>query len=176
MLIIAILTHLLILAFFGYAASQPGGSGLGLAFAVIWLPAVFIATAVASIVLAIVRRRELFRKGMTQWTILTLLFCTPLPLLAVAIQFKPTTWSPSSAYHPRNGKIYKVGSWNYSSSKQPRYLVQYFIADSLDYATQGEAAFKKDSTWTYFTKHGDTLKVEKYQSGQLLYSKQYVKD
>jgi hypothetical protein len=176
LIIIAIIANLLTIALYNYAASQPGGTGASLAFIVLWMPAVWITTIVLTIVLTLKRRQKLFVSGKTKWTLLALLFCTPIPLY-FGYQLThpaPDTLRSGSSCSPKDGKIYKSENWYYTSDYRQKYVDMFFIADSLDEKENGENAFKKDSTWTYFTKAGDTLKVEKYKDGQLISSKQYA--
>lgn len=176
LIIIAIIANLLTIGLYNYAASQPGGTGASLAFIVLWMPAVWITTLVLTIILTIKRRQKLFVSGKTQWTVATLLFCTPIPLYFGYQLTHPTpeTLRSGSSYSPKDGKIYKSENWYYTSNYRQKYVDMYFTADSLDEKANGENAFKKDSTWTYFTKTGDTLKVEKYKDGKLISSKKYV--
>ncbi|RYE50249.1 MAG: hypothetical protein EOP48_20100 [Sphingobacteriales bacterium] len=170
LIIIAIIANFLTIALYNYASSQPGGTGASLAFAVVWMPAVWITTIVLTIVLTLKGRQKLFVSGKTAWISLTLLFCTPIPLF-IGYQLThpaPETSCSSSSYRPKDGKIYKSEYWYYTDNFQPKYVDMYFIADSLDEEKNGETAFKRDSTWIYFTKSGDTLKVEKYEDGQLI--------
>ena len=178
LIIIATLANLLTISLYNYATNQPGGTGASLAFIVLWMPAVWITTIVVTLILVLKRRNKLFVNGKTKWTALILLFCTPLPLYFGYRLTHPTpeTLRSSSSYNPRDGKIYKVESWYYTSNYQQKYVDMHFIADSLSETRIGEKAFKKDSTWTYFTKNGDTLKVEKYKTGQLISTNQYQKE
>jgi hypothetical protein len=176
LIIIAVIANFFTIALYNYAASQPGGTGASLAFIVLWMPAVWITTIVLTVIMIKKRRQELFAGGKTKWTLITLLFCTPVPLY-IGFQFThptPETLRSGSTYISKNGKIYKYENWYYTSDYQKRYVDMYFVADSSDEKTNGEKAFKKDSTWTYFTKTGDTLKVERYKAGQLISSKQYA--
>lgn len=176
LIILSIVANVLTIGLYNYAASQPGGSGASLAFIVLWMPAVWIVTIVLAIVLTLKRRRELFVRGKTKWTLLTLLCCTPIPFY-VGYQLMhpaPETLRAGSSYSPKNGKIYKSENWYYTSNHRQKYVNMYFVADSSDEKTNGDNAFKKDSTWIYFTNTGDTLKVEKYKEGRLVFSKQYT--
>ncbi|GAB3354922.1 hypothetical protein GCM10027566_16720 [Arachidicoccus ginsenosidivorans] len=80
----------------------------------------------------------------------------------------------SSSYRPKNGKIFKSENWYYTADYAKTYVDKYFVADSIEEKSKGENAYKKDSTWIYFTKKGDTLKVENYKNGQLISTKQYA--
>jgi len=176
LIFIAIIANLVTIILYDYAASQPGGTGASLAFGLLWMPAVWITTIVLALILALKRRKNLFTTGKTRSTVLTLLFCTPIPLYFGYLFTHPTpeTLSSSSSYRSVDGKIYKSESYYYTSNDRQKCVEMYFVADSLDEKTKGESAFKKDSTWTYFTKTGDTLKVEKYNVGELVSSKKYV--
>jgi hypothetical protein len=175
LIIIAIIANFLTIALYNYATSQPGGTGASLAFIVLWMPAVWFMTITLAIIITLRRRRKLFESGKTKWTIITLLFCTPVPLYFAYQLTHPTpdTLRSGSSYRPKDGKIYKSENWYYTSDYRQKYVDMYFVADSLDEKANGEDAFKKDSTWIYFTKTGDTLKVEKYKAGQLISAKQY---
>ena len=109
---------------------------------------------------------------------MTLIFCTPIPIYLGYRLTHPTpeTLRSSSSYNPKAGVIYKSESWYYTSNYPQKYVDMYFVADSLNEIRNGENAFKKDSLWTYFTKTGDTLKVEKYKAGLLISAKKYSKE
>ena len=178
LLVTAVIANLLTIALYNYAANQPGGTGASLVFIVLWMPAVWITTIVLTIVLTIKQRKKLFTGDKIKWTVVVLIFCTPIPFYLGYQLTHPTpeTSRSSSSYNPGNGKIYKTESWYYTSNYEQKYVDMYFIADSLDETKNGENAYKKDSTWTYFTNKGDTLKVEKYKAGQLISATQHVKE
>jgi len=178
LIILASVSSLLTIILYIYAFSQPGGTGAALAFIVLWMPAVWITTIILALVFTIVLRKKLFIKGKTKWTLLLLLFCTPIPIFLGYLLTHPIpeTYRSSSWYRHQNGKIYKTESWIYNTSNYQKYLDMYFVADSLEEIKNGEDAFIRDSTWIYFTKAGDTLKVERYKAGQLTSTKQYQKE
>ncbi|MDQ7947881.1 MAG: hypothetical protein REI78_09465 [Pedobacter sp.] len=170
---IALVAHLLTLILYQNAASQPGGTGAGMVFIFLWMPAIWISTLISVLIIGIVKRKRLFSKGQSKWVIITLIFCTPLPLwIAYGITHpQPDTAATGSMYHPKNGKVYKTEYWNYTSGGN-NYVTKYFVADSLAEISRGEDAFVKDSTWVYFTKTGDTLKIEHYKTGKLVSGRQ----
>jgi len=178
LIIIAIVANALSIFLYNNAASQPGGTGALLAFIVLWMPAIWLTTMVLTLILAVKQRKTLFAAGTIKWAILILLFCTPIPIYLGYQLTHPTpeTVRSSSSYDPRDGKVYKTESWYYSADPRQKYLDMYFVADSIDERRTGENAFKKDSVWIYFTKTGDTLKVEKYKAGQLISVDQYAKE
>ncbi|UAY56223.1 hypothetical protein [Arachidicoccus terrestris] len=170
------MSNLLTIGLYNYAANQPGGSGASFAFILLWMPAVWGITIILTIFLILKRRKRLFVNGTTKWTVATLLFCTPIPLYLSYRLTHPTpeTLLSGGSYTPKDGKIYKSENWYYTSNYRQRYVDMYFVADSIEERSKGENAYKKDSTWIYFTRTGDTLKVENYKNGQLISSKQYA--
>src|SRR5690349_2217842 len=89
LIIIAIFANLLTLALYNYAASQPDGSGVGLAFIILWMPAVWLTSIIATTIISIRKRKSLFEKPLLAWTLLTLLFTTPVPAIASYIVTHP---------------------------------------------------------------------------------------
>lgn len=151
--------------------ANPEELELLLFFSLIWMPVLWISTLVITGILVFKWRKKLFGGSQTKWTIAILLFCTPIPLYIVFLFLYPTpeVLRSGSSYIPKNGKVYKTENWYYPSNQQ-KYVDMYFVADSLENEINGENAFKKDSTWIYFTKTGDTLKIEKYEEGELIFS------
>lgn len=62
LIIIAFLANLLTIILFNYAANQPGGSGVAMLFALVWMPALWLTTIVATIIISIIKRKYLFQK------------------------------------------------------------------------------------------------------------------
>lgn len=176
LILLAIISNLLTIGLYNYAANQPGGTGASLAFALMWMPAVWITTLILTIFLTLKQRKKLFVRDITKWTVATLLFCTPIPLyLGYRLTHPiPETGRSGSSYWPKGGKIYKSENWYYTADYRQKYVDMYFVADSIEEKSKGENAYKKDSTWIFFTKTGDTLKVEHYNNGRLISSRQYA--
>jgi hypothetical protein len=90
LIIIAVIANLLTICLYADAARQAGGTGALLGFVLLWMPSIWIITFVSAILLTIIWRKQLFNKILTLWTILTLLFCTPIPILAIYKGTHPT--------------------------------------------------------------------------------------
>ena len=174
LIIIAILANLLTLALYIYVAGQPGGSGLALLFIVLWMPAVWLISIFVTIVIAIIKRKSLFKKPLVRWTFLTLLFTTPIPAIAFYYLTHPTpeTRSDGMMTNTIDGKIYKMETWEKTSTHK-KFADKLFVADSAQEAMYGDKAYKKDSTWIYFDDNGDTLKLEYYKDDSLISTKQF---
>jgi amino acid permease len=169
-LLIAACANLLTIAFYFYANGQPGGTHATLPYLVLWIPAVWITALILTLIVIIQKREKLFAGTKIFKTILLLLFCTPLPFYAgyQLIHKNAAYLRLSTAYLHHQGKIYKTEAWYYTPDYRKKFVTKYFIADSLDEAQNGKKAFKMDSTWIYYSKSGDTMKIEKYLQGKLL--------
>lgn len=166
--IIAVLANLLTVWLYTNAASQPGGSGATMFFIYMEIPLIWLIAVVTTIVFAVRQRSVLFSERILKWTIVTLIFCTPVPIGVLYTLTHPTpeTLRSSSSTQTINGKVYISENWYYTSNHEP-YLTKYFIADSAAEYQMGEAAYKKDSTWVYLSKTGDTIKIENFKGGKL---------
>ena len=171
LIIIALFANLLTIVLYDYAHSQPGGTGTGLAFAVIWMPALWLTTLITAAVIAVKRSKIIFQSPLLKWSLPALLFCTPIPALILYNITSPTpeTLRSSSIYRTSGGKIYKTEYWYYTSNRND-YVQMHFVADSAAERMQGEEAFKKDSTWIYLSSKGDNSKIETYKEGRLITS------
>ena len=171
LIIIAIIANLLTIGLYTHAAEQPGGTGELLGFVLLWMPSIWIITFVLAILLAIIWRKQLFNKTLTLWTILTLLLCTPIPVLSIYKGTHPTPeiMRSSTSVYPANGQVYIVEDWHYTSNRKT-YLKKYFCADSAEEKRIGEAAYKRDSFWVYRAPNSDTMKIEKYRRGTIISS------
>ncbi len=129
---------------------------------------------ITSIVLVIIYRKYLFKKAWTAiCAIVLIIFTTPIPFLFIYLKFiNPTdeTILVSEDYYYPHGEVHKTEHWEYSWGwGDMKYVNKKFICDSAEFAVSGERSkFKKDSTWIYFKKNGDTLKIEKYKNGNLV--------
>jgi len=170
LLIAAVVANLLTIVLFIYASSEPGGSGLTMAFSVIWMPIVWITCLIVTVVLAVRNHKSLFKKKMTMWTLPVLLFCTPVPLdgLFLLLHYSKI-YMASSGYRPANGVTIKDEEWCYTSNQKIA-VRKFFKLNSEDYTTAGDSLFKKDSVWTYLSSTGDTIKIEHYKNGKLLFT------
>lgn len=173
LIIIAFLANLLTFVLYNYAASQPGGSGVAMLFALAWMPALWLTTIVATIIFSVIKRKFLFQKPVVRWTLLTLLFTTPFPAIAFYYVTHPTpeTRSDGMETNTIDGKVYKTEFW-IKTATHNKFADKRFIADSSQEAMFGDKAYKKDSDWVYFDDHGDTLKIEYYKNDTLISTKQ----
>jgi len=161
--IVALLANLVTFCFYFYAASQPGGSGLSLVF-VLTMPVLWAITIVIVTVLVIICRKIIFKQDVLKLTIITLVFCTPIPFLVLFfIQNSPfALYQGSTGYNPRNGYTIKDEEWNYPGGKMA--IRKYFKLNTEQYQNVNDSLYKKDSTWTYWDKYGDTSKIEWYKN------------
>jgi hypothetical protein len=126
------------------------------------LPALWFITVIVALILSVVKRKDIFTKKIWMWTVLTLLFCTPIPIMALSFLFiQPKADFNSPIYTYKNGVAYKNHTARYDNDKI--YVVETFTADSAAASiTEADSAYKPCGTWVYFKPNGDTLKVEHY--------------
>jgi heme/copper-type cytochrome/quinol oxidase subunit 2 len=165
--IVALIANLITFCFYFYAASQPGGSGLSLVF-VLTILVLWVIIMVILIVLVNSRRKIIFKRNLLKWTIPVMFFCTPIPFLVLFfIQNPPfALYQGSTGYNPLNGFITKEEEWNYPGGKMA--IRKYFKLNSEQYQDVNDSRYVKDSTWTYWDKNGDTIKIEWYKNGKLI--------
>jgi hypothetical protein len=162
----------LTLVLYNYAANQPGGSGVAMLFALVWMPVLWLITIITTTIISIIKRKSLFRKPVIRWTLLTLLFTTPLPAISFYYVSHPTpeTRSDGMMTNTINGKVYKTEFWERTATHK-KFANKRFVADSALESLYGDKAYKKDSDWVYFDNNGDTLKVEYYKDDSLIGTK-----
>ena len=72
-----------------------------------------------------------------------------------------------TGFNPKNRITIKNEIWNYNNGKTA--IIKYWKINVENYMGNGDDdRFKKDSTWIYFDKDGDTLKTETYKDDQLI--------
>ena len=163
----AVIANLLSVILFLYASREPGGSGLTMAFTVLWMPAIWLISIILGLIVALVYRKILFRRVSLGWTLPLLLLCTPVPFLAVAsVLLHQDTYGAESDYITRDGYVLKHEEWVYNSGKQAVNKYYRLINEADDMGD--DSKLPRDSVWTYFNKAGDTVKVESYDNGKLL--------
>lgn len=161
--IIAVGFILINILFAWHASTMSGGSAL---IYVLIYPIFWLITLILVSILTYRKRKEWLKKEMRFSTILMLLFCTPAPCFAFAELTRPEITRSSSGYFPENGKTYKTETWIYEPGVIA--IKKYWILDSGNWNDIDENEFKKDSTWIYLNKKGDTLKTEKYKNDSLI--------
>ena len=83
LIITAVIANLLTLLLYVINANQPVGNWDGLFFLYLEMPLVWLAALISLIVFAIRRRKTIFSGATLKWTLLVMLFCTPLPMMAL---------------------------------------------------------------------------------------------
>lgn len=78
--ILAIVSNLLTILLYVDSMSQPAFTGAAMQFVFLWVPVIWTLTVVLAVVWAIIQRKHLFSGAMTKFTLVALLFCTPIPL------------------------------------------------------------------------------------------------
>jgi len=177
LIVIAILANLLTFTLYNYTSNQPGGSGVAMIFTLVWMPALWLTTIIATIIFSVIKRKYLFQRPIIPWTLLTLVFTTPFPAIAFYYVTHPTleTRSEGMMTNTIQGKVYKTEFWERSRTHK-KFAYKRFVADSSQEAMYGAKAYKKDSTWVYFDNNGDTLKLEYYKNDSLIGTKQLKKE
>ena len=166
--IVALLANLITVILYLYAASQPGGSGLSLAFTVLWMPVLWLISIAISLVYAFIKRKVLFKREQLKWTLPLLMLCTPVPIGAIAgiLLYRPT-YGAESDYITRNGYVLLHEEMCFSGGGKIA-LNKYYKLQDADEDVSDESRLPRDSVWTYFTTNGDTSKVELYNNGRLI--------
>jgi hypothetical protein len=172
LIFIAVTANSLTLILYSYAASQPGGTGIFMYFILFWMPAVWLTSIIATVVIAIIKRKKLFHGQIFKWTLLTMLFATPLPILALMYLISSKDYREGTSVNHKDGKVYITETWA-NRSNYIRTLEKHFTADSIQERTYGEKSYKKDSSWIYFESNGDTIKIEYYKNDNLISTKQF---
>ncbi len=100
-----------------------------------------------------------FKKNIILSTLIALFFCTPISISMIALILRPATYLASSGIDGRNAYTLKSENWDYYIGG--RAILKYWKDD------------KKDSTWVYFNKKGDTIKTETYKNDTLIRKKDF---
>lgn len=164
----AITANLLTVVLYLYSISVPAGSGAPLVFSVFEMPLLWITCLISATILALKKRRLIFKRPILKWTILLLLFCTPIPLSSLSFVLNYTdTYEGSSGYKPRNGVTIKDEEWFYTVNHKMA-IHKFFKLNREDYTSVNDSLFRKDSVWVYLSPQGDTTKLEQYKNGVMV--------
>ena len=130
---------------------------------VVWLVAIALA-----IVIAIVYRKELFKKRVIALTIPLLICCTPLPLAGFYWINHSTTETGliDAKLNSSSGRTYKIEHWEYILTSK-LYVDKLYVIDTPDVNDVNDSRFKRHGKWIYLKPSGDTLKIETYSNGKL---------
>jgi len=102
---------------------------------------------------------------MLKWSISLILFCTPIPLLLLLVLTIANSYGAESDYIQKNGYTLRHEEWVYRSNGKMA-INKYYRMKTPD--ETDESNDKRDSTWVYFNKDADTVKIEQYNNGKLI--------
>jgi len=158
-IIIAVIANVASFILFRYVSGIKGALGVPFVVGVLWLSALWLVTMVITGIVLRINRRTLFEPAMRKWTLVSALFCTPLPAIALFFLLgrNPEIYCGDIHTVFENNKAYKTESW-YRRSTGKRYMIKRYVSE-----VPGSEIFKKDSIWVYFDEQEDTLKVEVYK-------------
>ena len=156
--IIVALVFLIINAlFFLHATTLNGGGSMIYIFI---FPAFWIITFITIVIISIKNSKTWFQKKYLLSTIIALFFCTPVSVLLIVLLVRPSSYLASSGgYGPNDGHAHTFETWDYYSGKR---AAKKYWTDS-----------RRDSTWVYFNKKGDTTSTETYRNDTLIRKKTY---
>ncbi len=170
LLIITIAFLIINLFFFKNAETLNGGKAM---IYIILFPLFWIATLITVGVLAYNNRKEWFSREMKFSTIIFLILCTPLSIWGLSSLTRPEMELSGTGYNPKNGITIKSETWNYNSGQAA--ITKFWKLDTDNWTGAEENEFKRDSTWIYYDKKGDTLRIEKYMNDQLIENIEFKK-
>jgi hypothetical protein len=85
----------------------------------------------------------------------------------------PSSHCASTSFSTRNGSTIKIETWIYDTGALE--VIKYWKADKLDCESCDTSHFKPDSTWVYFDKTKDTIRVDTYKNGKLINQRKTLK-
>jgi hypothetical protein len=156
---LALAANLLTLVFWFFGLGLPGENLKGWLVFMFALPFIWVTCLILLIVFAYKGRKELFRRQVLKWTIPCILFCTPLPMGIIYFELLlPDTYlaERDSLNNERHEE------WVFRSNN--KLAVNKYYLPGNDKPSDKN----RDSTWTYYNKAGDTVKIEKYKNGKLI--------
>jgi hypothetical protein len=139
------------------AATLNGGGSMIYIFI---FPFFWIVTLVIITTLSIKNRKIWFKKDMLLSTLLAIFFCTPVSVSLFVLISRPASYLSSSGSNQKDGHQINSEEWNYYSNES-RAINKYWKDG------------KKDSTWVYFNKNGDTLATETYSEDKLIHKRSF---
>lgn len=156
-----ILTNFL---FYLHISTMNGGSSIIYIFIypIFWLLTILIAG-----LWSYKQRHFWFKKDVKTSSFILLFFCTPVPIFLFSALIRTEMYCASTGFTPKNGETIKSETWVYNNGKLA--IRKYWKINIENYNGNGDDdSFKKDSTWIYLKKDGDTLKIETYKDNQLI--------
>ena len=133
-----------------------------LIFPIFWIISIIIL-----VILALKNKSNWFNVNYKITTIISLFFCTPILFLGFRYINRPDSYRDSTGYISKNGYTIKYENWIYYDNGS-RKIIKYWKAVEKDCNDCDSTHFKKDSTWIYFNKKKDTVKIEVYKNGKLI--------
>jgi len=161
---IAIVANLVSFLLFRYISGINGPLGVPFVSGLMWIIALWLVAMVIAAIILRIQRKPLFEGPMRKWTMLTALFCTPLPAIALFFLLMRNPEIYCNEIHTvfSGNKAFKTEYW-YRRSTGKRYMIKRYVSE-----VPGSKLFKKDSLWVYFNEQEDTLKTEFYRGDALL--------
>jgi hypothetical protein len=159
LIVINVLYYLVIFIFFFQGRSQPSSS-LGYGFFVLGF---WIISGVALIIL--IAKNWIPTNGI--WNKVGVFLATPcVCLLMIGIMVLVADQVGSESHFSKNGYRYRVVRYQYGSSETVKRIEIYRSEGRLPIESTSTfvARWLRDSTWTYYSKAGDTIRVEKYSN------------
>jgi hypothetical protein len=150
--------------FYLHLSSMNGGSSMiyVFIFPIFWLLTIFVVG-----FWSYKQRYILFEKDIRTSSFILLFFCTPIPIFLLGALLRPEMYRASTGFITKNGTTIKSEEWVYNNGKLA--IRKYWKINIANYNGNGDDdSFKKDSTWIYLEKNGDTLKTETYKDNQLI--------
>ena len=163
LIIIALIFNLVNLLMWRHLSTMPNATSM--VYLVIY-PIFWILTMILVGILAFRNRKKWFEKSFILFTILALVFCTPFPILLISKFEEKDYYLASTTNYPENGSTFRIEEWNYTTGDIM--LIKYWKTNVDNCNMCDSSVFKKDSTWTYFDRKGDTIRLEYYKDGRLI--------
>lgn len=162
LLSIAIIYNIINFLFWQHILTMPNATSM---IYIIIFPVFWIITIIIVTILTFKNKLIWFKKEYKLSTIIGLFFCTPIFFLFVRSINTPESYRASSSYISKMGYTIKRERWIYNNGEQ---VIKYWKSDTENCNTCDTTSFKKDSTWIYFNKKKDTIKIEIYKNGKLV--------
>jgi len=163
LIILSIIANLTTIILCLHAGTQGGESYTDWITFLLLLPVVWIISLILLIVFSYKNRKIYFQRAILKWSVPLILCCTPVPICIIYSSFfVSSTYPVESDTLDHHDYLLRHEEWLYRSNNKMAVNKYYRIYNKDD--TNGN----KDSTWTYFSKSGDILKIERYDNGKLI--------
>jgi hypothetical protein len=144
---------------FYYQGKQDPSSSLGYGFFIMFFWGVALVTLIVLLTKKVIQPKTILDK---------IGIATATPLLCIVAVGLVMTFNDTAAsewYFDKDNHRYKVNTFNYSGTANPKRIEYYKSFDTVNPKDPFVNIEKwvKDSTWIYFSKSGDTTKIVKYK-------------